>query len=78
ARDYALELDGKPDVLKAILEAAINGDVTLLFAAKDREHNNAVVLKRMLSPWQMNFSPPSRSSRRYDCPSDMPSSPMGI
>ncbi len=48
ARDYALELDGKPDALKAILEAAINGDVTLLFAAKDREHNNAVVLKRYL------------------------------
>jgi uncharacterized protein YeaO (DUF488 family) len=48
ARDYALELDGKPDVLKPILEAVRNGDVTLLFAAKDREHNNAVVLKRCL------------------------------
>ncbi|HXK90332.1 MAG TPA: DUF488 family protein [Thermosynergistes sp.] len=55
ARDYALELDEKPDVLKPILEAARNGDVTLLFAAKDREHNNAVVLKRYLER-QLNGS----------------------
>jgi len=48
ARDYALELYGNPDVLKPILEAVRNGDVTLLFAAKDMEHNNAVVLKRCL------------------------------
>ena len=43
--NYALELDGKASAWKPIFDAARSGDVILLFAAKDREHNNAVALK---------------------------------
>ena len=45
---YSTELDEKPDALKPIREAARQGDVTLVFAAKDTEHNNAVALKAYL------------------------------
>ncbi|MFN2243574.1 MAG: DUF488 domain-containing protein [Anaerolineae bacterium] len=42
---YAKELDEKPEALDPIREAARQGDITLIFAAKDTEHNNAVALK---------------------------------
>lgn len=45
---YSAELDGKPDAWQAILDHARSGDVTLLYAARDAEHNNAVALKRYL------------------------------
>jgi uncharacterized protein YeaO (DUF488 family) len=45
---YAEELDGKSDALAPIREAARQGDVTLVYAAKDTEHNNAVALKAYL------------------------------
>jgi uncharacterized protein YeaO (DUF488 family) len=45
---YAEELDGRRESWRSILEAARRGHVTLLFAARDEEHNNAVALKRYL------------------------------
>ncbi len=47
-RRYRAELDGKPETWRPLLQAAGNGDVTLLFSAHDVEHNNAVVLKTYL------------------------------
>jgi uncharacterized protein YeaO (DUF488 family) len=47
-RRYAAELDEKEDLWQPILEAARQGDVTLLYSSKEREHNNAVALKRYL------------------------------
>ncbi len=42
---YRDELDGKPETWQPLLQAARNGDITLLFSAHDVEHNNAIVLK---------------------------------
>jgi uncharacterized protein YeaO (DUF488 family) len=41
-------LDGKPEAWQPILEAARRGTVTLLYSARDTEHNNAVALKAYL------------------------------
>lgn len=45
---YFDELESRPTAWQALLEAAHRGDVTLLFASKHVEHNNAVVLKEFL------------------------------
>jgi uncharacterized protein YeaO (DUF488 family) len=45
---YLAELDGKPDALQTIREAAEKGDVTLIYSARDTEHNQAVALKTYL------------------------------
>ncbi len=47
-RRYFAELNEKPKAWEPILQAAKDGNVTLLFAAKDTEHNNAVALKAFL------------------------------
>ena len=47
-RRYTAELKAKPKAWQPILQAARDGKVTLLFAAKDEEHNNAVALKAFL------------------------------
>lgn len=47
-RRYFAELDANPQALRPILEAAARGPVTLLFAAQDRDHNNAVALRDYL------------------------------
>ena len=47
-RRYATELDARPDAWRPILLAARDGPVTLLFSARDTEHNNAVALKSYL------------------------------
>lgn len=45
---YFAELDEKPDTWKTLLEAARIKDVTLVFSARDTEHNNAVALRNYL------------------------------
>jgi uncharacterized protein YeaO (DUF488 family) len=45
---YRVELEANPDAWKPILESAKRGNVTLLYSARDTEHNNAVVLKSFL------------------------------
>ena len=45
---YRAELNSYGDLLAELRAAAKMGTVTLLYAAKDGEHNNAVVLKELL------------------------------
>mgnify|MGYP001206589600 CR=1 FL=1 len=48
-RRYYTELDQKPEVTDTLLEKLHSGrTLTLLYSAKDRKHNNAVVLKEYL------------------------------
>lgn len=48
---YRTELSGNPEALKPILEAAAQGHVTLLYSARDTEHNNALVLRSFLEDY---------------------------
>jgi uncharacterized protein YeaO (DUF488 family) len=45
---YQAELDAHPAVVQPILDAVEKGPVTLLFGARDPEHNQAVVLRDYL------------------------------
>ena len=45
---YFKELDSHPDLITQLIQKSHNGKLTLLFAAKDVEHNNAVALKNYL------------------------------
>ena len=45
---YKRELQGKKEEIEKIRKEAGKGTVTLLFSAKDTEHNNAVVLKEVI------------------------------
>src|ERR1044071_5557270 len=45
---YRAELKANPDSWEPLLEAAKQGDVTLLYSARDTEHNSAVLLKEFL------------------------------
>ena len=47
-RRYTAELGQKPETWQPLLEAARKGDITLIFGARDVEHNNAVVLRDYL------------------------------
>lgn len=46
---YFDELDQARSGIERLRESLSKGDVTLLFAAKDEDHNNAVALKEYLS-----------------------------
>ena len=45
---YRAELQANPGAWKPLLEAARQGNITLLYSARDTEHNNAIVLKSFL------------------------------
>lgn len=45
---YHAELDRHSEEITALLNAAEGGPLTLLYAARDRDHNNAVALKMYL------------------------------
>ena len=45
---YRAELESNPAAWKSILEAAKGGVVTLLYSARDTEHNSALLLKSFL------------------------------
>jgi uncharacterized protein YeaO (DUF488 family) len=47
-RRYFAELNKKPETWEPLLKAAQKEDITLLFSARDTEHNNAVALKTFL------------------------------
>jgi uncharacterized protein YeaO (DUF488 family) len=47
-RRYRAELESNPETWRPILEAAGRGDVTLLYSARDVEHNSALLLKSFL------------------------------
>jgi len=45
---YFEELDNCPEVIEELLARAAQGRLTLVFAAKDEQHNNAVALREYL------------------------------
>ncbi len=45
---YQAELDRHPEAWRPLLEAARKGNVTLVYSARDTEHNNALALKTYL------------------------------
>jgi len=47
-RRYRAELDGNREAVRPLLEAVRKGPVTLVYGARDQEHNDAVVLKSWL------------------------------
>lgn len=47
-RRYLLELEGRPEAWQPLWEAARRGSLLLLYAARDEERNNAVVLRDLL------------------------------
>ena len=47
-RRYFAELDEKPEAWEPLLQAARQGDITLVYGRRDTEHNNAVALKSYL------------------------------
>lgn len=51
-RRYFAELDAHPDAWQPILRAAQRGNVTLVYGARDTEHNDAVALKAYLEKKQ--------------------------
>ena len=48
-RRYFAELDNRQEAMEELLSKVRNGRVTLIFAAHDEEHNNAVALKEYLT-----------------------------
>lgn len=47
-RRYHAELDARPEAWAPLASAAREGPITLLFSARDTEHNNAVALRAYL------------------------------
>ena len=47
-RRYFAELDERPEAWRKLMEKARKGKVTLIYGARDAEHNNAVALKEYL------------------------------
>lgn len=45
---YFAELDTNPNAWRLLLDAARKGSITLVYGAKDTEHNQAVALKEYL------------------------------
>jgi uncharacterized protein YeaO (DUF488 family) len=46
---YTEELKGQPDLIELLIKKAKTGNITLIFSARDTEHNNAVVLSELIS-----------------------------
>jgi len=47
-KKYRQELDTRDEILNMLIKKARKGNITLLYAAKDTEHNNAIALKEFL------------------------------
>jgi len=45
---YRTELEGKGEFVRKLRDEGRKGTVTLLYSAKDTEHNNAVVMKEVI------------------------------
>lgn len=55
-RRYFAELASKTDLLATIAEEVREGVVTILYGAKDREHNNAVALKEYIEMYVLGHT----------------------
>lgn len=51
AQKYAQELQDKPELMKQVTTLALDSLVTLFYAAKDVQHNHALVLQQALISW---------------------------
>ena len=71
-RRYRQELGANPDAWKPILDAEEHSPVTLLFSARDVDHNGAVVLRDFLAERQAR-----RTRRRERAPHKPPSRKTG-
>ena len=67
---YFAELTAKRDAWMPILEAATNGNVTLLFSAHDSEHNNAVALGEFLQRGMRTAISDERKARLVSASAD--------
>jgi uncharacterized protein YeaO (DUF488 family) len=47
-KKYAHEVGGKPDLIQQLRKESRKATVTLVYSAKDSEHNNAVALKEII------------------------------
>jgi uncharacterized protein YeaO (DUF488 family) len=47
-RRYAKELHAKPELLEELRAAARKGPITLVYSARDEEHNDAVELRHVI------------------------------
>jgi uncharacterized protein YeaO (DUF488 family) len=59
-RRYFAELDAKPETWRPLLTASREGNVTLLYSARDQAHNSAVALKEYLEAQTPRSSQKSR------------------
>lgn len=64
-RRYEAELREKENAVRVLKEKRKEGTVTLVYAARDKENNSAVVLKRFLERRKGGMStPPTPSEKR--------------
>jgi uncharacterized protein YeaO (DUF488 family) len=54
---YASELDPLAEYWRPLAERSVRHTVTLLYAARDEEHNNALVLQHYLQNWLRTHGP---------------------
>jgi uncharacterized protein YeaO (DUF488 family) len=62
-RRYRKELDAKPEAWEPLLDASKKGRLTLLYSARDVQHNGAVVLGEYLSERSRRDSSGAKRSR---------------
>jgi len=67
---YREELDGKKDALALLRKECNSHTVTLLYGARDAEHNEALVLKRVLEGDGTKGENEKKDHQRHanDCP----------
>lgn len=61
-RRYVAELDANPQAWRPLLDAVAVGDVTLVYSARDAEHNSALVLRDYLLQQRGTAARPGSSS----------------
>ena len=54
---YAAELAESADVWQALARRSVKEPVTLLYGARDEEHNDAVALKALMERWLRRHQP---------------------
>jgi uncharacterized protein YeaO (DUF488 family) len=64
-RRYRAELESSPKIWAPILEEAERGDVTLLYSARDTEHNSALLLKVFLEEQMRKKELDDEIEKRY-------------